>query len=38
MSGVSNFEFFRRLYVYGINLISSRNNSGDEIFYLYNAH
>ncbi len=26
------------VYFYGINLISSRNNSGDEIFYLYNAH
>jgi RHS repeat-associated protein len=26
------------VYVYGINLITSRNNSGVEKFYLYNAH
>lgn len=26
------------VYVYGINLISTRNNSGVEKFYLYNAH
>ncbi len=26
------------VYVYGINLISARNSSGTDIFYLYNAH